>query len=41
MDERLYYRDATDLAALIRSKEVSPIEVMRALPSHVKGQEES
>ena len=30
MHERLYYRDAADLAALIRSKQVSPIEVMRA-----------
>jgi len=30
MHEQLYYCDATDLATLVRSKQVSPIEIMRA-----------
>lgn len=30
MHEQLYYCDATDLATLVRSKQVSPTEIMRA-----------
>lgn len=37
MHEQLYYCDATDLATLVRSKQVSPIEITRAHLERIQG----